>query len=74
VTLLGAFSKHWHTILKFNLLLCCGHHYYLSQHFNVLNLDDSVFLFSKYYRILVGRCPEEPPLITICNGDLVYSV
>jgi hypothetical protein len=34
----------------------------------------SVFICSKYYRILNRRCPEEPPLISIWNGDLVYSV
>jgi hypothetical protein len=33
-----------------------------------------VFICSKYYRILNRRCPEEPPLISIWNGDLVYSV
>jgi len=45
VTRLGAFSKLRHFILKFNRLNYYGHHYYLSQHFNVLNFADRVCLY-----------------------------
>jgi len=61
VTRLGAFSKLWHFILKFNPFQFLWSSLLSVSTFRRSEFcRQSVLICSKYYRTLSGRCPEEP--------------